>query len=102
MQLNRKTRNIIAISIAGLLILYGILGQALHINIDTKTVNNVSMVLMVVAFILLFGGRKPNKDKPEDTNNEITRDADPEDKNTNTLESGDSADSNGGNDSDNQ
>ena len=57
MKLERKHKLRIVVVIAVLLILYGILDGIFSFNIDPKTVSNVSMVFMVIAFALLFSGR---------------------------------------------
>ncbi len=54
MKLSRKVRMRIIMGIAIVLIGYGLLDRAFHFNVDPKIVNNVSMVIMIIAFALLF------------------------------------------------
>ncbi|HEX2928036.1 MAG TPA: hypothetical protein VHP38_17560 [Ruminiclostridium sp.] len=80
MKLSRKQRLTIIVVIAGLLILYGILDKIFKFNFNPKTVSNVGMVLMILAFALLFsdnrrsGGSDNNEaaakdEKKDDGNN---------------------------------
>ncbi len=79
MKLKRKTKLTIIITIAGILILYGILDRIFSFNLNPKTVNNVGMVLMIVAFILLFSDNKRNNSSTnEDTTDVTTADEDKE------------------------
>ncbi|EPR13003.1 hypothetical protein [Ruminiclostridium papyrosolvens] len=73
MKLKRKTKLTIIVVIAGVLILYGILDRIFSFNLNPKTVNNVGMVLMIVAFVLLFSDNKRNTSSSSDeTTDEIT------------------------------
>ncbi len=64
MRLTRKQKRQIVVGIAIVLILYGILDKLFQFNIDKKVIDNVSLVLMVLAFGLLFSR---SNDKKEDT-----------------------------------
>ncbi len=57
-RLTQKQRKIIVIGIAVLIILFGFLNSQFKFNISEDTVDTVTMVLFVLAFALLFGGRK--------------------------------------------
>ncbi|AEY67010.1 hypothetical protein [Clostridium sp. BNL1100] len=72
MKLNRKTKLTIIVVIAGMLILYGILDRIFSFNLNPKTVNNVGMVLMIVAFVLLFSDNKRNNSSSTDDTTEVT------------------------------
>ena len=65
MQLKRNHKRIIVLGIAVLLILYGLLDWIFKFNINPSTVNNVTYVLMIVAFILLFS--KPKNKNTDNT-----------------------------------
>jgi len=67
MKLERKHKTRIVLGIAALFILYGLLDMKLKFNVNPKTVSNVSLVLMLIAFGLLFSGRKTNKDSSSET-----------------------------------
>ena len=54
MNISRKTKQIIIVGIAAVLIIYGLLESVFDFNIDPGLVNNVGMVLMIVAFGMLF------------------------------------------------
>jgi len=73
MQLKRKHKTRIALGIAALIILYGILGSIFKFNIDPKAADNVTMVLFVIAIALLFSNRKPKQNNPDETdvNNQL-------------------------------
>lgn len=75
MKLTDKQRRLIVLGIGLIIIILGLAQAALKINIDSKTMNNVTFVLMIVAVALLFSGRKNKKDaekepeaKPERNN----------------------------------
>ncbi len=72
MKLKRKTKLTIIVVIAGILILYGILDRIFSFNLNPKTVNNVGMVLMIVAFALLFSDNKRNNSSSPDETTEVT------------------------------
>ncbi len=74
MKLNRKTKLTVIVVIAGVLILYGILDRIFSFNLNPKTVNNVGMVLMIVAFALLFSDNKRNNRSSTDETTDVTRD----------------------------
>jgi uncharacterized membrane protein YfcA len=65
-KLDRKLKRRIALGIAILLILYGILGQFINFNVDPKLDREVSMVLLIVAFAMLFSDKRQ---KPSETDN---------------------------------
>ncbi|MHB8062750.1 MAG: hypothetical protein ACYDG2_08980 [Ruminiclostridium sp.] len=67
MKLERKQKTRIVLGIAALLIIYGLLDMVFKFNISQNTINNVSMVLMIIAFGLLFSGRKPKQNNSDDT-----------------------------------
>ena len=69
MKLSRKLKLRIIIGIAVALILYGVLDRFLNFNIDQKVVDNVGMVLMIIAFGLLFS-RGDQKGQGEQANTE--------------------------------
>lgn len=83
MQINRKQKRQIALTIAILLVLYGILDGIFKFNIDEKTVKNVSTVLMIVAFALVFSGnrRKADEAKPDESKADLSRADQPEPEN---------------------
>lgn len=67
MKISRKTKLIVIVSIAALLILYGILDKIFSFNFNPKTVNNVGMVVMILAFALLFSdNRRKSGSEPDD------------------------------------
>ncbi len=72
MKLKRKTKLTIIVVIAGILILYGILDRIFSFNLNPKTVNNVGMVLMILAFALLFSDNKRNNSSSPDETTEVT------------------------------
>ncbi|WP_024833446.1 hypothetical protein [Ruminiclostridium josui] len=72
MKLKRKTKLIIIVVIAGLLILYGILDRIFSFNLNPKTVNNVGMVLMILAFALLFSDTKRDNSSSTNEKTDIT------------------------------
>jgi len=75
MKLERKQKTWITLGIAALFILYGFLDMIFKFNINPKTVSNVGMVLMIVAFALIFSGRKPKQNSSDETNaNSSTQD----------------------------
>lgn len=74
MKLNRKTKLTVIVVIAGVLILYGILDRIFSFNLNPKTVNNVGMVLMIVAFALLFSDNKRNNRSSTDETTNVTTD----------------------------
>ncbi len=74
MKLNRKTKLTVIVVIAGALILYGILDRIFSFNLNPKTVNNVGMVLMIVAFALLFSDNKRNNRSSTDETTDVTTD----------------------------
>ncbi|EGD49526.1 hypothetical protein Cpap_3962 [Ruminiclostridium papyrosolvens DSM 2782] len=74
MKLNRKTKLTVIVVIAGVLILYGILDRIFSFNLNPKTVNNVGMVLMIVAFALLFSDNKRNNRSSTDETTDVTTD----------------------------
>lgn len=74
MKLNRKTKLTVIVVIAGVLILYGILDRIFSFNLNPKTVNNVGMVLMIVAFALLFSDNKRNNRSSNDETTDVTTD----------------------------
>jgi hypothetical protein len=65
MKLSRKHRLTIIVIIAATLILYGILDRIFTFNVNPKTVNNVSMFLMIGAFALLFSERRGKGTEPD-------------------------------------
>ncbi len=67
MQLKRNHKRNIVLGIAALFILYGLLDWIFKFNISPSTVNNVTYVLMIGAFILLFSKPK-NKDTHQTPN----------------------------------
>lgn len=71
MKLARKTKLTIIVVIAGILILYGILDRIFSFNLNPKKVNDVGMVLMIVAFVLLFSDNKrKNYSATDETNSD--------------------------------
>ncbi|EMS69138.1 hypothetical protein [Ruminiclostridium cellobioparum] len=54
MKLSRKLKLRIIIGIAAAMILYGVLDKFFKFNVNQKVVDNVAMVLMILAFGLLF------------------------------------------------
>lgn len=65
MQLKRNHKRNIVLGIAALLILYGLLDWIFKFNFSPSTVNNVTYVLMIGAFVLLFS-------KPKNKNTDQT------------------------------
>jgi hypothetical protein len=76
MKFERKQKMWIIVGIAALLLIYGLLDMIFKFNINPKTVNNVSAILMVIAFGLLFSGRKTKQDSTDNTeiNNQLQND----------------------------
>jgi len=72
MKLKRKQKLTIILGIAVLFIIYGLLDMTFKFNISKKIVDNVSMVLMIAAFGLLFSDRAKKVDPAQtDTNSSI-------------------------------
>ncbi|HEY5583577.1 MAG TPA: hypothetical protein VIK78_03695 [Ruminiclostridium sp.] len=67
MKLEHKQKQKIVLGIAVVLILFGILDKTYNFNIDPKTLNNITMVLMIAAFALLFSGKKKRQDNSDQT-----------------------------------
>ncbi len=84
MKLTRKTKLTIIITIAGILILYGILDRIFSFNLNPKTVNNVGMVLMIVAFVLLFSDNKRKNNSSTDETTDVTTNDENKDKENHT------------------
>lgn len=63
MKLQHKHRQLIALAIGILIIVFGILQALLKFEIDRKYTDQATFVLFVVAAALLFGGRKKKDDK---------------------------------------
>ncbi len=84
MKLTRKTKLTVIIVIAGILILYGILDRIFSFNLNPKTVNNVGMVLMIVAFALLFSDNKRNNSASTDETTNLTTNDEDKDKENHT------------------
>lgn len=75
MKISRKLKYGIIIGIAAALILYGVLERFLKFNIDQKVVDNVSMVLMILAFGLLFSrGKQPGNGEQSNSETEVKAD----------------------------
>ncbi|MDF2985198.1 MAG: hypothetical protein K0R50_708 [Eubacterium sp.] len=71
MKLTRKLKLRIILGIAVAMILYGVLDKFLKFNIDPKVVSNVSMVLMILAFGMLFSrGDETKKEQSTGTSDE--------------------------------
>ncbi len=84
MKLTRKTKLTITVIIAGILILYGILDKIFSFNLNPKTVNNVGMVLMIVAFVLLFSDNKRKNSSSTDETTDVTTNDENKDKENHT------------------
>lgn len=63
MKLQRKHRQLIALAIGILIIVFGILQGLLKFEIDRKYTDEATFVLFVAAAALLFGGRTKKDDK---------------------------------------
>ena len=63
MKFERKHKLWIIIGIGAIFIIYGLLGSVLKFNVDPKIVDQVSFILMIIAFALLFSNRKKKTDK---------------------------------------
>ncbi len=71
MKLTRKLKLRIIIGIAAAMIVYGLLDKFFKFNVDPNVVSNVSMVLMILAFGLLFSrGDEQKKGQGAETSNE--------------------------------
>ena len=86
MKLTRKTKLTITVIIAGILILYGILDKIFSFNLNPKTVNNVGMVLMIVAFVLLFSDNKRKNSSSTDETTDVTTNDENKDKENHTWQ----------------
>lgn len=68
MKLERKHKLWIIIGIGAIFIIYGLLGSVFEFHADQKVVDQVSFVLMLIAFALLFSGRKKKNQNTEAEN----------------------------------
>jgi len=75
MKFERKHKLGIALGIAVLLILYGLLSSVFHFNFDPKTVNNVTTILMAVALWMVFSLRTKNNSPDQTQENRDLQDS---------------------------
>jgi uncharacterized membrane protein HdeD (DUF308 family) len=61
MKFGQKQRLIVVVIIGVALILFGVLGMIFHFNVDSKVTNEVSFVLVIIAFALLIRGKDDKK-----------------------------------------
>lgn len=67
MKLQLKHRQLIALAIGAVIIIFGVLQALLKFQIDKKYVDQGTFVLFVAALALLFGGRsKKDEDKKDE------------------------------------
>ena len=70
--MNEKTRRLIVIGIAGILILLGLLGAVFKIKIKMNILNQISTILMLIAALVLFSGRRPGRGTNQDPSGKST------------------------------
>jgi hypothetical protein len=71
MKLTQKQRHLIAFSAGIILILLGLVQAIFNIKIDTQVSDNISLVLVIIAAGVLFGGKgKKKKDEEEEAKKE--------------------------------
>lgn len=100
MNLQPKHRRIIAIALAIIIISMGLLGYLNILKIDENILNKVTSVMLIVAVLIVFTGRKKSSGEitskdaanedvaSKDTLSEVTRDAKKPDKNVHDGEGG--------------
>lgn len=72
MKMDEKTKRLIVIGVGAIMILLGLLGAVFKIKIKMGLLNQVSTILLLLAAIILFSGRRPGRNtapEPSDASN---------------------------------